>query len=147
MSSLAPLSFTWFLTQILLLHLMLRVVFFDLSGNTDGIYSYSLQKISSPLSSGSSRSWISGKFSKQAWSSPNHLRALWLESPKTGKSVPVWYFWRASARDNNNSWLWYEEMDVSMLLDPQSCCQLCLGWTLKKPEGFTLLRSLALALR
>lgn len=34
-----------------------------------------------------------------------------------------------------------------MLLAPQSCCQLWLCGTLQKPEGFTLQRRLALALR
>lgn len=34
-----------------------------------------------------------------------------------------------------------------MLLDPQSCCQLCLCWTPQTPEGFSLQRRLALALR
>lgn len=75
--------------------------------------------------------------------SPNCLKALELESPRRAKSVPVWFFWSVSARQNNNSCLWYASIAVSMLLDPQSCCQLCLCWPLQKPEGFTLQRCLA----
>lgn len=81
MSSFAPQVSTCFLRQILLLCLILRAAFFDLSGNIDKTYTHSLQNISGPLSLDSTRTWILGESSKQAWSSPNNLRALWLETP------------------------------------------------------------------
>lgn len=81
MSSPAPLTFTFFLSQILFYYLMLRVVFFDLSGNTDDRYRYSLQKIPSPLSPGFSGTWRSGKFSNQ----PKLSESFGAREPQEGK--------------------------------------------------------------
>lgn len=81
MSSLAPRTFICFINQILFFYLMLRVVFFDLSGNTDDRYSYNLQKIPSPLFPGSSRTWRSGKFSNQ----PKLSESFGAREPQEGK--------------------------------------------------------------